>query len=205
LEKAEKRLADDSRELDQLNNQLAALHAALPRGIIQDDSQPFPVIGWLEVGYLGAEATAVVPNVGGATQSAATAALQSLGLVVGTVTTVRNPAPAGTVLGQTPAAEAVVLKGTVVLLSVSDGMVVVPNVLSQDESSAKAAIINAGLAIGRISHENNCIDPGSVQVQDPNAGAIVHRNTSVNLSISTCTGRGGGRGGGGGGGPIKPK
>jgi hypothetical protein len=51
IKKAEQKLDADRRELAQLGQQIAALQAN-PQGVIEDDNQPFPVLGWLEVGYL---------------------------------------------------------------------------------------------------------------------------------------------------------
>lgn len=87
-------------------------------------------------------------------------------------------------------------------LTVTPAPVTVPNVLSESEASAEGAIQAAGLIVGSISEVNNCIDPGSVQTQNPGGGAQVQRGTAVNLTVSTCTGNGGG---GGDGGPRQPQ
>jgi beta-lactam-binding protein with PASTA domain len=85
-------------------------------------------------------------------------------------------------------------------------------VLTLDRASAQTAITNAGLAVGSVSTLNNCVDPGTVQIQNPSPGVVVALNTPVNITVSTCVstggpGGGGTTGGGGGGGrpPILPK
>jgi len=52
IKKAQQKLDADRRALAQLEQQIAVLQASPPQGVIEDDNQPFPVLGWLEVGYL---------------------------------------------------------------------------------------------------------------------------------------------------------
>jgi hypothetical protein len=52
IKKAQQKLDADRRALAQLEQQVAALQANPPQEVIQDNNQPFPVLGWLEVGYL---------------------------------------------------------------------------------------------------------------------------------------------------------
>jgi PASTA domain len=64
-----------------------------------------------------------VPNVVGETQTAATAAITSVGLVVGTVTVQSsNTVPAGSVIAENPAAGAQANRGATVNLTVSSGL-----------------------------------------------------------------------------------
>jgi hypothetical protein len=51
LAAVQKRLADAKARLQQMDDEIAALSAPT-RGVIQNNDQPFPVFGWLEVGYL---------------------------------------------------------------------------------------------------------------------------------------------------------
>jgi hypothetical protein len=48
---AQKRLTDDRARLTQLDQQIAALEHT-PVGVVTNNGQPFPVFGWIEVGYL---------------------------------------------------------------------------------------------------------------------------------------------------------
>ncbi len=67
-------------------------------------------------------AALVVPNVVGQTQAAATTAITTAGLALGTVTTQSSPTvPAGTVISQNPAAGTNVVAGSAVNLVVSSG------------------------------------------------------------------------------------
>lgn len=52
IKKAQQKLDADRHALAQLEQQVAALQANPSQGVIQDNNQPFPVLGWLEVGYL---------------------------------------------------------------------------------------------------------------------------------------------------------
>lgn len=62
---------------------------------------------------------ATVPNVVGDTQAAATTAILAANLVVGTVTFVANPAPAGTVISQNPFGGTIVAIGSAVNLVIA--------------------------------------------------------------------------------------
>jgi hypothetical protein len=84
-------------------------------------------------------------------------------------------------------------------LIVSLGSATVPNVLTEDRTTAQNRITAAGLTVGSVSQVNNCLDPGTVQSQNPSGGAQVQPGTAVDITVSTCTGNGGGGGGGGGG------
>jgi hypothetical protein len=49
---ARARLAADQAELSRLDQEIAGLELT-PVGVVTNDGQPFPVFGWIEVGYLG--------------------------------------------------------------------------------------------------------------------------------------------------------
>jgi len=56
LAKAQAKLTADEARLKQISDQIAALSSAAAQGVLQDDNQPYPVYGWLEVGYLAPQA-----------------------------------------------------------------------------------------------------------------------------------------------------
>lgn len=148
--------------------------------------------------------TATVPNVVGAGESSAVSAIQAWGLTVGSVFRQLSSAPAGTVLAQNAPGGVVEPTGSPVNLFVSLGSATVPNVLTVDQTTAQNRITAAGLTVGSVSQVNSCLDPGTVQSQNPSGGAQVQPGTAVNITVSTCTGNGGGGGGGGGGNPRQP-
>jgi hypothetical protein len=66
--------------------------------------------------------------------------------------------------------------------------VTVPGVLGSSRASAQESLTDAGLTVGNISHNHQCLDSaGSVVGQDPGPGAHVPRGTAVNLDVSTGT------------------
>jgi serine/threonine-protein kinase len=62
----------------------------------------------------------------------------------------------------------------------------VPNVLSEDNTSARNAITAAGLTVGSVSMVANCTASfGVVLNQNPNGGVQVAPGSAVNLTEST--------------------
>ena len=148
-----------------------------------------------------------VPGVVGLTQAAATTAIESAGLVVGTVTQQSSTTvAAGSVISQSPGAGTSVAAGSSVGLVVSTGPVSVPNVVNMTQAAATSAITAAGLAVGAVSQQSHATVPsGSVISQSPGAGTGVAGGSSVALVMSTGPTAppppppsGGGGGGGGG-------
>jgi len=119
-----------------------------------------------------------VPNVVGATQSAATSALTSAGLVLGTVTTAStSTVPSGSVISESPTAGTLVNGGTSVNLVVSSG-VAVPNVVGTTQSAATSAITSLGLVPGTVNTASSSTVPsGSVISESPAAGTLVNGGT----------------------------
>lgn len=64
--------------------------------------------------------------------------------------------------------------------------VLVPNVLSMNETNAEAAITAAGLTVGTPSMDNRCLDvAGAVLGQDPAGGARAALGSTVKLTVSS--------------------
>ncbi len=53
IQRIQARIAAHQAELNQVDQQIAAIQDFTNSGIGLDDGQPFPVIGWLEIGYVG--------------------------------------------------------------------------------------------------------------------------------------------------------
>jgi hypothetical protein len=51
LAKVRAKLTADETKLKQLDTQVAALSNAAGQGVVLNDNQPYPVYGWLEVGF----------------------------------------------------------------------------------------------------------------------------------------------------------
>src|SRR5205807_2697546 len=151
--------------------------------------------------------TVPVPNVVGQTQAAATSAITSAGLTVGTVTQQSSTTVAsGNVIGESPAAGTSVAKGSAVNLVVSSGapapgQVAVPNVVGETEAAATSAISAAALTVGAVTQQSSTtVASGSVISQNPAAGADSASGSAVDLVVSTGGGASSGAGGGGAGG-----
>ena len=142
-------------------------------------------------------APVVVPNVVAQTQAAASMMITGAGFVLGTVTQQSsNAIAAGGAIQQSPAAGTNVASGVAVNLVVSSDptQVAVPNVVSQTQAQATAAIAAAGLAMGAATQQSSSSVPsGSIISQSPAA------DTNVASGIASAD-PGGGTGGGSSGG-----
>src|SRR6185437_2138150 len=117
------------------------------------------------------------PSVVGLTQAAATSAITSAQLVVGTISQASSmTVPAGSVISQSPAAGADVVVGSAIALTVSTGLphVSAPNVVGLTQTAATSAITGAQLVVGTIAQASSMTVPaGNVISQSPAAGADV--------------------------------
>ena len=142
----------------------------------------------IEVRVVQLEAEVLVPDVTGQDQASAEADLIAAGLAVGNVTTASSDTvPAGDVISQNPAGGASVAPGTAVDLVVSAGPapVLVPDVTGQDQASAEADLIAAGLAVGNVTTaSSDTVPAGDVISQNPAGGASVAPGTAVDLVVS---------------------
>ncbi len=130
-----------------------------------------------------------VPDVVDMPQSAAEAAITSVYLAVGVITTAcNNTIAAGNIISSNPSAGSSVAPGTAVNLVVSTGpcFINVPDVVALTQAAAESAITSAGLTKGNITTAcNNTVAAGNVISSDPIAGTQVAPGTPVELLIST--------------------
>ncbi len=130
-----------------------------------------------------------VPNVVGDTQSAASTAITTAGLVVGTITTQASSTVAsGNVISENPTAGTSVNAGSSVNLVVSSGpaKVSVPNVVGDTQAVASTALTSAGLVVGTITTQaSGTVASGNVISENPTAGTSVNAGSSVNLVVSS--------------------
>jgi serine/threonine-protein kinase len=124
-----------------------------------------------------------VPNVVGAPTAVAVKRLRKAGLNAAT-TLVSSPKPPGTVLAENPTAGASVAKGSTVSLRVSRGRTTVPNVVGQQESTARAVLRGAGL-VATVFRVPGAEPKGTVTAQKPTAGKKVARGSKVRINVST--------------------
>lgn len=131
-------------------------------------------------------ATVSVPDVVGQPQAAAATAIMGANLVVGTVTLRYSvTVAAGSVVSQSPAADAQTRPGAAVGLVISQGAIAVPDVVNLPQAEAGAAITNALLAVGATTQLYSLIIPlGSVISQEPAANTQVLPQTAIDLLVS---------------------
>jgi hypothetical protein len=132
-----------------------------------------------------------VPNLSGDRVGEAIATLETYGLTGSSALNQTTNCPAsssGLIVGQDPAAGQQEPFGFAVTLTqcVTPATVAVPNVLSEDNTSARNAITAAGLTVGSVSMVANCTASfGVVLNQNPNGGVQVAPGSAVNLTEST--------------------
>ncbi|HEX5437914.1 MAG TPA: PASTA domain-containing protein [Gemmatimonadaceae bacterium] len=134
-----------------------------------------------------AAAEITVPNVVGTDYKDATAQLKTLGLSPARGLKRYDPgSPVGMVLRQNPTANAIVPKGTPVVLDVSLGeqQATVPAIVGVTQERARLALQNASLILGTVSEVKNSAPRGQVLSSTPPAGASVAVPSSVNLVVS---------------------
>jgi len=136
---------------------------------------------------------ATVPDLSGQPVQAATSTLQGRGLKVQTASQPSPTAPAGQVIGQTPPAGTSQTKGMTISLVVSSGPIPpgsaeVPNavgkVLSLDQSQLQAA----GFTVTTTDQPNTRLPKGSVISQQPPAGSVAVKGSTIALMVSTAQG-----------------
>jgi beta-lactam-binding protein with PASTA domain len=133
--------------------------------------------------------TIAVPDVSGMTQAAATTALTSAGLPLGTITEENSATvPVGNVIRQDPAAGSVVPPGTAVSLVVSLGgsSVAVPSLVGKPQASAVTTIVTAGFTVGTVTTGySDTVIAGGVMSQSPAAGTSASQGSPISLVISS--------------------
>jgi serine/threonine-protein kinase len=129
-----------------------------------------------------------VPDVKGKTLTEARTAIESVGLVVGTVTHRNSTSVAKDhVISQSPDPAVDVRAGTKINLSVSDGpkKVPVPTVLGESEAQAKSDLVAAGFKVTVVrSSQGDCaFTPGRVCDQNPSGGTPADEGTVVVITV----------------------
>ena len=127
-----------------------------------------------------------MPNVVGMSLSKAKRTLTDVKLSVKTVTDTASLQPAGIVTKQDHAADKPVLQGTVVVLHVSAGQSVkVPKLTELMAEAAKTRLASAGLEAEITQVASDQVPRGMVVSQDPAAGTVVKRGSTVLLAVSS--------------------
>jgi serine/threonine-protein kinase len=117
----------------------------------------------------------------------ARAALERVGLALGAVTYQDNSSPTGTVLSQNPVAGQDVDSSTPVDIVISNGKVLIPDVLNKTESVARALLSNAGF---QVIVEYQLLLAGSAGVvvsQTPDSTMTGTAGSIVNIVVSRAS------------------
>ncbi|MEO7253572.1 MAG: PASTA domain-containing protein, partial [Casimicrobium sp.] len=140
----------------------------------------------------GVTTNSTVPNVIGLTQAAAGTALTTAGLAVGVVTLATNPAPAGQVIAQVPAAGATSLSGEAVALNISSGPapVFVPFVVGKTEPVALALLSSNGFTTNIARSFSLTVPRGEVMSQSPTAGTLLAPVATNPVAVTVSAGSG---------------
>ena len=128
-----------------------------------------------------------VPNVVGSTLTKASNTLEQAGFKLGSVGYQQGVGkPQGTILSQNPAAGSQAKKGAAInLVAVGTSVQPVPNVIGMTEAAAKAAITQAGLAVGVIARVySDTVATGTVADQAPGSGIDAPAGSQVALTVS---------------------
>jgi serine/threonine-protein kinase len=114
-------------------------------------------------------------------------ALQDASLALGAVKQKNSQQPAGYVLSQDPPEGTQVDAGTSVNITVSSGLVKVPNVKGSSEAQARSDLAQLGFDVQVVELEDGSVAPGTVLAQSPQGGELLPRGSIVTITISTYT------------------
>jgi serine/threonine-protein kinase len=133
----------------------------------------------------GGPGQAAVPSVDGLTQSQARKKLEAAGFKVTVSREASDSVPTGQVTRTAPPAGTQIDKGSTVTLFVSSGpqRVTVPSVVGQTQDSASAELSNVGLKVS-IVPQDSTETPGTVLSQDPSAGSLAARGSTVAITVA---------------------
>jgi serine/threonine-protein kinase len=128
--------------------------------------------------------TVTVPDVRGQRIADAVTTLSRLGLEA-QVVEVNSSSPSGTVTGQAPAPDEVVVSGATVRINVSAGpkQVAVPSVTGLYYETAAAQLQAAGFAVARRDIDSD-LPADTVVTQDPAGNTTATKGATVTLSVS---------------------
>ena len=136
--------------------------------------------------------SAVVPDVTGQTQAAATSALESAGFAAGAINTVNSPVPEGQVISQAPSAGTSTLLGEVVALTVSLGPqpVAMPFLVGENQSVATTQLTTAGFTPAPSYVYSASVPAGTVMSQAIAAGTLVSPSPTHPIAFVVSIGNG---------------
>ena len=111
-------------------------------------------------------------------------ALADANLVLGDILEEESNQPAGYVLDQDPTEGTQVAAGTAIAITVSSGLVEVPDVVGISESQALSDLARAGFETQVIDQEIADVTPGEVLAQSPQPGSRLERGALVTITVA---------------------
>jgi serine/threonine-protein kinase len=130
---------------------------------------------------------ATVPDVVGRTQAAAESLLKTNNFIPEVKEAASDTVAKGTVISQSPSANAKATKNSVVTITVSTGAgdVSIPNVVGLNAASASNQLGQAGFTVTTKSQSNATVPAGNVISTNPTAGTKAAKGSSVEILVST--------------------
>jgi eukaryotic-like serine/threonine-protein kinase len=129
-----------------------------------------------------------IPNVVGASESAAQSQLQGLGLNVTTKTAPNSTLPQGKVARTDPPVGTQVKQGSTVVLFVSGGGTQVPSVIGDPKATAESILSNAGFQVKVVTAAGPAGSaPGTVFQQQPSNGTTAASGSTVTIFVAAAT------------------
>jgi beta-lactam-binding protein with PASTA domain/tRNA A-37 threonylcarbamoyl transferase component Bud32 len=117
---------------------------------------------------------------------AARIALEDASLQLGAIKERNSPQPAGYVLAQDPEEGTQVNAGSSIDITVSSGLVKVPQVTGASEAQARSDLAQAGFDVQVVEIEDLSVPGGTVLAQSPQGGELLARGSIVTITVSTA-------------------
>ena len=132
----------------------------------------------------GQQQISVPPLTGLTSVADAKAALAAVGLNLGTVTNQDSSQPANYVLAQSINAGTMVNAGSAVNITISSGLIAVPDERGVSEAQAKSDLTNAGFQVNTGPPQMSAGPVGVVLAQTPQGGQMAKKGSMVTITIS---------------------
>jgi eukaryotic-like serine/threonine-protein kinase len=162
---------------------------SVPKGqvIAQDPNpgRPVKVGDTVNLTVSGGKATRTVPNLVGIKLPEAKAQLASKGFEAKQDQDNKSNKPRGTVTSSVPPPGAPAPEGATITLFYATGLEEVPAVVLTSEDAAKSSLEDAGFDVHTVNEEAIDVLPGTVLDQDPVAGAMRRRGSTITITVAT--------------------
>jgi len=134
----------------------------------------------------GLERSTVPQLIGLTSIDAVRTALDDAGLELGAIREVDSPQPAEYVLAQDPPEGIQVTTGSRVAITISSGLLTVPDLVGASEAQAKTDLVQVGFVPEILYQESLEATAGTVIAQSPQPGTGLDRGSTVVITVSTA-------------------